>query len=318
MTLLYTSPHFLDHVTRPHPESPRRLSAIALRLKSQGWPERCTTPEWKRATHDELMAVHQRDYLLHIEAFCREGGGHADSDTVVCEESFDVALLAAGAVCDAVRRVTAGEDQTALCLVRPPGHHAMPHHAMGFCLLGNAAIAARLAVDALGLDRVMVIDWDVHHGNGTQAMCYDDPRIGFFSAHRWPFYPGSGDADETGRGDGLGATHNMPVRFGTSRRDYLTRFTNELEQFADRIKPQLVIISAGFDAHHQDPVGSLGLESEDFVAMTQAVRNVAATHAGGRIVSTLEGGYNIRVLAECVCLHLGELFTESSADSVGE
>ena len=316
MTLLYTSPHFLDHQTRPLPESPRRLSAITNRLESQGWLQRCTLPTWERSRHDPLMAVHDRDYLLRIEHFCRAGGGHVDSDTIVSDESFDVALLAAGAVCDAVRRVTAGEDRTALCLVRPPGHHAMPAQAMGFCLLGNAAIAARMAVDTLGLDRVMVIDWDVHHGNGTQAMCYEDPRIGFFSAHRWPFYPGSGDADETGAGDGLGATRNVPFAFGVGRREYVNRFTAELEDFAARIKPQLILISAGFDAHVHDPVGSLGLESEDFIELTAAVNNIAAVHAEGRIVSTLEGGYNIRALAESVTLHLGELFTESAPPPV--
>lgn len=310
MTLLYTSPRFLDHQTKPHPESPHRLSAILRRLRSAGWLEKCAQPQWPRATVDELTAVHGRDYLSEIETLCRRGGGFADADTPVCDASFDAALLAAGAACDAVRRVTAGEDRTALCLVRPPGHHAMPDHAMGFCLLGNAAIAARLAVDHLGLDRVLVVDWDVHHGNGTQAMCYDDPRIGFFSAHRWPFYPGTGAADETGAGDGLGATRNLPIAMGTSRRDYLQRLKTELESFAAHIRPQLVIMSAGFDAHREDPIGSLGLETEDYGPMTKAVCDVAAVHAEGRIVSALEGGYNIRVLGDCAELHLRELFTE--------
>jgi acetoin utilization deacetylase AcuC-like enzyme len=175
---------------------------------------------------------------------------------------------------------------------------------MGFCLLGNVAIAARLATTELGLDRVLIVDWDVHHGNGTQDIFYEDPRVGFFSAHRWPFYPGTGAADETGRGAGLGATKNLPLAFGTSRRDYLARFGDELTAFAAAMRPQLVLISAGFDAHAADPIGSLGLETEDFGELTRMVRGVAEDYAGGRIVSVLEGGYNPPVLADCVALHL--------------
>jgi acetoin utilization deacetylase AcuC-like enzyme len=151
---------------------------------------------------------------------------------------------------------------------------------------------------------VLVVDWDVHHGNGTQDMFYADSRVAFFSIHRWPFYPGTGAADETGTGDGLGATRNLPVTFGTPRAAYLERFCHEFEDFATQIRPQLVLISAGFDAHRKDPIGSLGLEVEDFTELTRIVRDVAAVHAGGRIVSLLEGGYNPPVLAECVETHL--------------
>ncbi|MBX3427380.1 MAG: histone deacetylase [Pirellulales bacterium] len=309
MTLLYASPRFLDHDTGVHPESPRRLKAIARQLTADGWPERCVQPSWEPAGRAEIEAVHTADHLAALCEMAARGGGRPDADTVVSPESYDVALLAAGAVCDAVRRVVAGEDRTALCLVRPPGHHAMPHHAMGFCLLGNAAIAARLAVDALGLERALVVDWDVHHGNGTQAMLYDDPRVGFFSAHRWPFYPGSGDEDETGAGPGLGTTRNLPLHFGISRREYLTRFADALGELADRVRPQLIVVSAGFDAHRADPVGSLGLESEDYIELTRSVQQIAATHAAGRVVSVLEGGYNTAVLAECVSLHLGQLLS---------
>ncbi len=248
-----------------------------------------------------------RPISKEVGEFIRRGGGRIEVDTVLSPGSLEAALLAAGAVRDAVGRVVGGEDTTALCLVRPPGHHALPAAAMGFCLFNNVAIGARMAVQELQLDRVLVVDWDVHHGNGTQESFWRDEQIGFLSIHRWPFYPGTGDADETGSGPGLGTTLNLPVPFGTPRAEYLARFTGELNRLADRIKPQLVIISAGFDSHRTDPVGSLGLETEDFATLTQAVRAVADQHAGGRIVSVLEGGYNPPVLAECVGLHLAEL-----------
>jgi acetoin utilization deacetylase AcuC-like enzyme len=239
-----------------------------------------------------------------VAALAQRGGGRLDSDTVVSPASFDVAQLAAGAACDAVDRVLAGDDKTALCLVRPPGHHAIPERGMGFCLFNNIAVAASVALSEHQLDRVLIVDWDVHHGNGTQDTFYADGRVGFFSIHRWPFYPGTGAVDETGTGDGLGATRNLPIQFGTPRARYMDTFRRELENFATRIRPQLVLVSAGFDSHRTDPIGSLGLEVEDFANLTKIVTDVAAAHAGGRIISMLEGGYNPPVLAECVESHL--------------
>ena len=188
---------------------------------------------------------------------------------------------------------------------------------MGFCLLNNVAIGAKLAFDQLELDRVLIVDWDVHHGNGTQDIFYEDPRVGFFSMHRWPFWPGTGAADETGRGDGLGATLNLPIALGTPRQAILDRFAGELDAFDDRMKPQLVLVSAGFDAHVADPIGSLGLETEDFGDLTQTVRAVAEDHAAGRVVSVLEGGYNPLALAECVCVHLEGLLPSERSRGAG-
>jgi acetoin utilization deacetylase AcuC-like enzyme len=304
MTLLYADERFLDHLTGPHPESPARLTAIFEELETSGLAARCRRPTWEPAPEERLRAVHEAAYLKELAALADRGGGRLDADTVASHASFDVARLAAGALCDAARRVMAGEDSTALCLVRPPGHHARPRRGMGFCLLGNVAIAARAAIDLHGVERVLVVDWDVHHGNGTQEMFYDDPRVAFLSIHRWPFYPGTGAADETGAGDGLGFTKNLPVAFGTPRREYLAMFADELAALAARTRPQLVLVSAGFDAHAADPIGSLGLETEDFGALTHLVRDVARDYAGGRIVSALEGGYNPPVLAECTALHL--------------
>jgi acetoin utilization deacetylase AcuC-like enzyme len=310
MTLLYYDPRFLDHYTGNHPERASRLRQIVARLESTGLAAQCTRPNWEPASRARLERVHEPGYIDIVAAIAARGGGHLDPDTAVSPASFDVARLAAGAVCDAVDRVLAGEDRTALCLVRPPGHHALRERAMGFCLLSNVAIAASVARDEHELDRVLVVDWDVHHGNGTQDIFYADDRVGFFSIHRWPFYPGTGDTEETGTGAGLGTTVNLPVAFGTPRQTYRQTFAAELEKFAARFLPQLILISAGFDSHRADPIGSLGLEVEDFADLTKIVRDVAAVHAQGRVVSVLEGGYNPPVLAECVDAHLRDFLAD--------
>jgi acetoin utilization deacetylase AcuC-like enzyme len=251
--------------------------------------------------------VHDGRYLSHLERFAAAGGGRIEQDTVCSPKSWDVARLAAGAGCDAATRVVNGEDRNAFRLIRQPGHQALPDAAMGFCFLSNEAIAARVATDLLGVDRVLIVDWDVHHGNGTQQIFWEDPRGGFFSIHRFPFYPGSGDEDETGGGGGLGTTRNVPICYGTPPAEFIRRFRTQLESFADQIRPQLVFISAGFDAHRDDPVGSLDLDTEDFRVLTEIVIEIARTHANGRIVSVLEGGYNTSALAGCVEMHLAAL-----------
>jgi acetoin utilization deacetylase AcuC-like enzyme len=309
MTLLYYAPAFLEHDTGQHPEQPERLRQIMARLDATGLTAKCERPSWSPVTRERLERVHEKAHIDRIEAIANRGGGLIDSDTVVSSRSFEVARLAAGAACDAVDRVLSGEAKTALCIARPPGHHAVRERAMGFCLFSNIAVAAAVARDEHELDRVLVVDWDVHHGNGTQDIFYSDGRVGFLSIHRWPFYPGTGAADETGTSNGLGATVNIPVTFGTARDVYHEQFALELEKLAARLKPQLLLISAGFDSHRADPIGSLGLEVEDFARLTRAVRDVAAVHADGRIVSVLEGGYNPPVLAECVEAHLRELMS---------
>jgi acetoin utilization deacetylase AcuC-like enzyme len=308
MTLLYYDPRFLEHDTgRGHPERPERLRQAIARLEAGGLAARCERPACAPASRERIERIHEPGHVERVATMAQRGGGMFDSDTVVSAASSDVAQLAAGAACDAVARVLAGEAKTAFCLMRPPGHHALAQRAMGFCLLNNVAIAAKVATDEYQLDRVLIVDWDVHHGNATQDTFYADAGVGYLSIHRWPFYPGTGDADETGTGDGLGATRNLPVEFGTPRAAQLDQFRRELDDFADRVRPQLVLISAGFDSHRADPIGSLGLETEDFAELTQIVLNAAATYAGGRVVSVLEGGYNPPVLAECIETHLREL-----------
>ncbi|NIL98271.1 MAG: histone deacetylase [Planctomycetales bacterium] len=318
MTWLYQDPLFLQHDTGAHPECAPRLQAVTAHLAQTGLDLRCQRPQWEPIGEERMARVHRLDYVETIRRLARGGGGNLDADTVVSARSYDVACQAAGAVCDAVQNVLSGQDRTALCLVRPPGHHARNRSAMGFCLLNNVALGARLATSELDVERVLIVDWDVHHGNGTQEAFWEDEQVGFFSIHRWPFYPGTGHSDETGGGGGLGTTRNVPLPFGTSRDEYRDRFAGELEVFSDRIRPQLVMISAGFDSHCRDPIGSLGLEVEDFAQLTDTVRQVADQHAGGRLVSVLEGGYNPPVLAECVALHLQRLLDCSGGERVRE
>ncbi|MCO6042437.1 histone deacetylase [Aeoliella sp. ICT_H6.2] len=307
MTLIYYNLQVLDHHTGAHPENAKRLATVSDYLDSRDIWRGDRIDAWQPAELELVAQVHDAEYLQSIQQLCAQGGGQPDPDTLVSPASYRVAMLTAGAAVDAVQRVLAGETTQALCLTRPPGHHAVHSHAMGFCLVNNVAVAAREAIENHGLERVLVVDWDVHHGNGTQDLFYDDPRVAFFSIHRSPFYPGTGAADETGTGDGLGTTLNLPIAYGTSRDRYLADFTHALSDYADRHKPQLVLVSAGFDAHRLDPVGSLGLESEDFESLTFAVQDVAAVHAGGRIVSLLEGGYHPDMLAESVGYHLAAL-----------
>ena len=309
MTLLYYDPRFLDHLTGKHPERPERLLQVTRHLERTGLLARCGRPQFSAASLARLHAVHSAEYVEGLRHFATSGGGRIEEDTLVSPHSFEVGALAAGAACDAVERIVRGEDQTALCLVRPPGHHALRNQAMGFCLLNNVAVAARLAIEELKLSRVLIVDWDVHHGNGTQAIFWDDPQVGYFSIHRWPFYPGTGQADDIGDGPGRGATRNVPIEFGTPRSTQLEKFRAELNEFAAAIQPQLVLISAGFDSHVDDPIGSLGWETEDFATVTRDVQVLANRYASGRIVSVLEGGYNCGVLAGCVEAHLERLLS---------
>lgn len=309
MTLLCYDDVFLKHDTGNHPETSKRLVATTQHLVELQLDQHCASSDWKSATVDQIARVHDADYVQRVREYAENGGGRMEADTVVSTDSFAAATKASGAVIHCVNEVAAGKDNTALCLVRPPGHHARPSQGMGFCLFNHIAVGAKHATETVQMDRVLVIDWDVHHGNGTQESFYDVENIGFLSIHRWPFYPGSGTAEETGRGAGIGMTRNVPVTFGTSRKAYREAFQSAIEAMAKQVKPQLILLSAGFDAHHQDPVGSLGLEVEDFTWMTQIVRGVAKQHCEGRLVSMLEGGYNIDVLPLCVEAHLRELLT---------
>jgi acetoin utilization deacetylase AcuC-like enzyme len=309
MTILFSDPLFQRHETGRHPEQPARLAVIQNRLENAGLVAQCKKGSYQPLTVEDVCRIHTPEVAARARQLADGGGGWLEADTFVCPESFRVALAAAGACAAAVEQVMRGDDPTALCLVRPPGHHATARQSMGFCLLNNIALAAQQARTVFGLERILIVDWDVHHGNGTQDIFWADPRVFFLSLHRYGhgFYPGTGTAEETGTREGLGYTANVPIRLGTPRVDYRALFRNAIESAADRIKPNLVLLSAGFDAHVRDPIGSLGLETEDFADMTRMLRAVADTHAGGRLVSCLEGGYHLEALAECVQAHLEEL-----------
>jgi acetoin utilization deacetylase AcuC-like enzyme len=309
MTLLFRDRLFLKHDTGLHPEKAERLRAIDARLEKSGLLRKCAVGTYQPLTEEAVAKVHSPTQIMRARQLAEHGGGRLDPDTVVSADSFQVALAAAGACVAAVDAVLKGTADNALCLVRPPGHHATPTRSMGFCLFNNIALAAQHAKAEHHLNRILIVDFDVHHGNGTQDIFYEDPQVLFYSIHRYGngFYPGTGAENETGRGKGLGFTLNAPIRYGTPRKDYHSRFTSALEKAAEKIKPELVLVSAGFDAHAKDPIGSLGLEVEDFATLTREVREVAKTHAKGRVVSCLEGGYNLDALAESVEAHLAEL-----------
>ncbi|HMB04310.1 MAG TPA: histone deacetylase [Isosphaeraceae bacterium] len=305
MVTLFTDRRMLDHVTPlRHPERPERLQAILRQLDRTGLSQVCPSGRVRKATREELSRVHDPGYLDEVAEFEARGGGPIDADTWMSDGSLSAALLAAGAAIEATSLVLESNRRRALCLVRPPGHHARRDEAMGFCLFNNVAVAAADAIAWRGLERVLIVDFDVHHGNGTQEIFYEDPHVAYLSIHRYPFYPGTGAESETGTRAGLGFTKNLPLPFGISRAGFLAAFRNGLEDFADKVRPELVFLSAGFDAHAADPIGSLGLEVEDFEALTHEIVGIAETHAGGRIVSILEGGYNVPILAGCVAAHL--------------
>lgn len=309
---IYTDPCFQEHQTSSrstgeHPESPERLRFLAEYLAHKPVLAQFQPQEIRKATREELVRVHQGKHVDKIRDACLNMPGRIESDTVVSKESYDVALQAAGVAVAGVDALIAGKTKRAVGLVRPPGHHALPDGPMGFCLFNNIAVGAAHARDAHKLNRILVIDFDVHHGNGTQDMFYEDENVWFLSVHRSPFYPGTGAANETGRGKGLGTTFNLPLRFGVSRKDFLAQFENLLTTVAAKCRPELVLLSAGFDAHAADPVGSLGLETEDYQPLTRLVAETANQYAKGRLLSLLEGGYNVKMLAESIEIHLQTL-----------
>lgn len=301
--LLYLDDSMADHDTGKHPECPDRIRLLNKVLRERQWDKSCTCPEWSVATREQLQAVHEVAYIDRLKQWCDQAAGRIESDTVVSRGSWPASLRAAGAAVDAVERVMKGEDKLAFCAIRPPGHHALPSGPMGFCLFNNVAIAAHAAL-AKGAQRVLIVDWDVHHGNGTQDTFYEDGRVGFFSIHRWPFYPGTGTAAETGTNRGLGWIRNEPVSPDTTVPQFMDRFRRALDDMLAHCKPDLILLSAGFDAHRADPVGGLCLMEEDYQTLAKVVRQAADAHCKGRLVSLLEGGYHLDHMPTSVVAHL--------------
>lgn len=301
--LLYASDAFEGHNTREHPERIARIQNVNRTLQERGWNARCNKPSWMAASLEQCLRNHSQSYIDQLHRWCVEDAGRIEADTVVSTGSWDAAMLGAGAVCDAVQRIVSGEDTRAFCAIRPPGHHALREGAMGFCLLNNVSIGAMHA-RALGVERVLIVDWDVHHGNGTQASFWTDPTVGFVSIHRSPFYPGTGSADEIGEGPGLGTTVNVPVPFETGPREFLGKLADATEGLVKKLRPQLILLSAGFDAHRADPVGGLTLEAEHFEEAGKWIAQIADDQCGGKLISLLEGGYHLQRMPECVDAHL--------------
>jgi len=264
------------------------------------------TPE--KASKGLVQAAHTPQHFKYVEHAFENGHDRLDMDTVISMQSFDASLFAAGGAVAAVDAVMQGEADNAFVAVRPPGHHATAENAMGFCIFNNVAVAARYAQNNYKeIDRVAILDWDVHHGNGTQGIFYDDPRVYFFSMHQYPWYPGTGARGETGFGRGLGTTMNVPVKANTDAGEQKRMFEGALEDISNKFAPDLIMISAGFDGHVSDPLGQLRLDDRDFASMTESVKQWADQACKGRVVSCLEGGYNLDTLGETVRSHVAEL-----------
>ena len=271
-----------------HPERPARLSAVRAAVAEREAELEALAP--RPASDEELLRVHGREHLEHLAQAVRRAPALLDPDTYVSPESLDVARLAAGACVDLALRVARGELANGLAAVRPPGHHAEAGRAMGFCLLNNVAVTAR-ALRAEGLERILIVDWDVHHGNGTQH-CFEAERdVLFFSTHQFPFYPGTGAAGEAGLGDGVGATVNVPLPAGCGDAEYSGALERLLVPVASRFAPDLVLVSCGFDAHHDDPLAAMSVSGAGYAAMAQLLRALSEELCGGRLVFVLEGGY---------------------------
>lgn len=315
---IITTPRYAAHRTPlGHPECSLRWDASFQALQQAGLVDQQCLITPAAASYSQLCRTHTAKYVDLVAkesseaavALAADGSLYLSTgDVSVSPDAFAIAALAAGGAIAAVDAVFSGVADTAFALVRPPGHHATRAAGMGFCLLNNIAVAARHAQSRYGVERMLIVDWDVHHGNGTQDIFYDDPCVYYFSTHQWPLYPGTGASSETGVGAGLGSTINIPIAGGTGSREAVLRaFEDRLPEVAEECQPELILISAGFDAHVDDPLGGLDLTTEDFGLLTERMRHAAERHCNGRLVSVLEGGYNLAALGASVAAHVAAL-----------
>jgi acetoin utilization deacetylase AcuC-like enzyme len=308
-TALLADPIYKRHVPPGgHPEQPARFDAALFALDRAGLSERLLRIPSRMATEDELAACHTPEYIATVKRDVQRGyAALSTGDTPLSAASLDVALAAAGGVLNAVDAVVERRAKNAFCVVRPPGHHATTDRGMGFCIFNNVAVAARYAQGHYGMSRVLIADWDVHHGNGTQDIFYADGSVFFFSTHQHPWYPGTGRPQETGEGEGVGSTLNCPFPAGSGRAEILGAFQEHLPRVARAFRPDLVVISAGFDSRLGDPLGRFTLSDQDFADLTALMLEIADQYAGGRLVSVLEGGYDLNGLASAALAHVSAL-----------
>jgi acetoin utilization deacetylase AcuC-like enzyme len=309
MTGFVADPLCREHDTGPyHPEVPERFDAVLHAVENSGLLDSLLRLPSRDATEEELQLCHTPDYLHHAEHEIRAGARKLSTgDTTVSARSWEVALRASGSLLNAVDAVMEQRVHNAFCLVRPPGHHATASRGMGFCLFNHIAIAARYTQRRWNLERVLIIDWDVHHGNGTQDIFYEDPSVFYFSTHQAPHYPGTGAAQERGRGPGEGTTLNCPLPAGAGRAEIFAAFEDQLLPAMEIFRPEFVLLSAGFDSRIGDPLGDFCLQDQDFADLTGIIAKLAHQHAGGRFVSMLEGGYHLSGLASAAVAHLRAL-----------
>jgi len=305
-TALVYSPKYLRHKTGlHHPEGPSRLRVIKRELNKSGIleNERCSLVEPEIASITDLERIHDTDYIERIRHFCGSGGGRLDTrDTVVCNESYDVALLAAGGAVKVADMVMMGKYRNGFAVVRPPGHHAGPDYPMGFCVFNNVALVASHLLEKFGLDRVLILDIDAHHGNGTQEIFYKNNKVLYVSLHEDPSeFPLTGFANEVGKGEGLGYTVNVPLPYGTGDRIYLRAFNEIAAPIIEQYKPQFILVSTGFDNHYADPVGNMNISALSYTRIFDAILYPASKYCQGKLVAVLEGGYNLRFLGKLAC-----------------
>ena len=307
-------PVYKQHLTGlGHPESPARCDAIINALSNAGFKNQLHYLKPRQAQEKEILVCHTAEYLAIVKRDIAAGEGMLSTgDTSICKNSLDTALYAAGGVLTAVDAVLEAKVKNAFCVVRPPGHHAGHQRGMGFCIFNNLAIAARFARKKHKLVKVLIADWDVHHGNGTQNIFYEDGSVFYFSTHQSPWYPGTGAKEETGKGKGKGRTLNCPFPRGAGRKEIIGAFKEKLVPAAARFKPDLVLVSAGFDSRIGDPLGGFTLTDDDFSELTDIMLDIARTHAQDRLVSVLEGGYNLEGLTSAVAAHVKALTSYES------
>lgn len=297
---------FLQHDTGPgHPECSARLSATLSYLQTQPWYAELIQVKSRTADTEDIMAIHDAAYIKRAQEVCRAGNSFLDSmDVSVCTESYDIALLAVGSAIQLADKIINGDIDNGFALLRPPGHHAERALALGFCVFNNVAVLARYLQNTYQLDKIAIIDWDVHHGNGTQHLFEQDPSVLYISTHQYPFYPGTGGYAETGLGKGTGATLNCPMPAGATDEDYRSVFRQTILPKLNDYKPEFILISAGFDAHASDPLANINLTTSSYRWMTEQIMDIAEQCCGARIISLLEGGYNLEALPKCIATHL--------------